>query len=117
MISDDELMAGLKFLSRHAPHEYHTSLEQAIVACFAIRDLGALDKLRARPVDDLELSVRSLNALMHMGLVTIGDVETLMAKDDDVILTRGKRHYFSKKCLKEVRLLLKSIDLEVKREP
>lgn len=115
MISDDELFAGLKFLSRHAPPEYRASIMGALDACCVLRDLSALDKLRSRPADDLELSVRSANAMQSMGLLTIGDVEALMAKDDDLVLLRGKSCHFTKKCLKEVRLLLASIGLEVRR--
>jgi ParB-like chromosome segregation protein Spo0J len=80
-----------------------------------VRDASAIDKLRARPADDLELSVRSANALAAMKLETIGAVEQLMAMADDVILERGKRHYFTKKSIKEVRLLLISIGLGSRR--
>jgi DNA-directed RNA polymerase alpha subunit len=115
VISDEELFAGLEFLLRHSPPEYRGALEIVLGACTVVRDSNATDKLRARRVDDLELSVRSANALQGMGLKTIGEVEALMAKDDELILFRGRFHHFTKKSLKEVRLLLKSIGLEVRR--
>jgi hypothetical protein len=115
MMLEDEVFAGLRFLSRHAPPEYRPAIEMALSACRVVKDACALDKLRARPAADLEISVRAGNALAHLNLETIGDVEKFMNLDEDVILERGKHFQFRKKCLKEVRLLLKSIGLEPRR--
>jgi hypothetical protein len=46
-----------------------------------------------------------------MGLKTVGDVEKFMSAPDDRLMVHGKPYYFGKKCIKEVRALLKELEL------
>ncbi len=115
MISLEETIAGLAFLERHAPDECKSAIALARGACLHTGKLAALEELRARPYDDLELSVRALNGLGHIGCKTIRDVEELVALPDDVVFLRGKKVYFGKKCLRETREVLKRLGLEARR--
>jgi hypothetical protein len=112
-MTEDEMFAGLKFLLRYAPREYLAALEAAIEACRTVQSSSAIDRLRADSVDALDLSVRSANALEGMGLKTVSAVEAFAALPDVVVLERGKKNYFSKKCLKEVREALADVGLKV----
>ena len=114
MISIDETLAGLAFLEAHAPQACRPAITMARGACLVVAQDAAVMRLRARSCDDLELSVRALNAIGHLGCKTIGDVEALARLPDDVVLARGKTVYFGKKCLREVREVLKNIGLEVR---
>jgi hypothetical protein len=62
----------------------------------------------------MEVSVRAGIALDRLGLKTVGDVEAYVTThDDDVILLAGKKHHLGKKCLKEIREVLRSAGLKV----
>lgn len=111
MISEAEVLAGLDFLERHAPGRMKEAVAVAHRACLVIREDTKIDELRARPANDLELSVRSANALAHLGLKTVRAVEEFAWLPDAVILERGKKLYFGKKCVKEVRECLTNIGL------
>jgi DNA-directed RNA polymerase alpha subunit len=111
-IDDGEVLAGLAFLSRYARAEFKPALEFAASACLQIRAQDKVTRLRLRPTDDLELSVRSLNALASLELNTIGDVEKFFCQSDDAFLLHSS--HFTKKCFKEVRQVLKNIGLEVR---
>lgn len=82
-----------------------------------IRDLDDIiakerrDEIRLQRADDLELSVRSLNAMQRLGLQTVADVEGFITQSDDVVLKAGQPHGFQKKCMREVREALKNIGL------
>lgn len=60
-----------------------------------------------RPVDELELSVRSFNCLQHAGIKYIGD---LVQKTETEML---KTKNFGRKSLKEIKELLVEMDLEL----
>jgi DNA-directed RNA polymerase alpha subunit len=115
MIDDSEVLAGLAFLERYARPEFQPALRMATQALSVVRAKQQLDAVRARDAADLELSVRSLAALLNMGLKTVADVETFVGKPDAVALEFGKRHHFGKKCLREVREALKDIGLPERR--
>ena len=115
MIDDSEVFAGLAFLERYARPEFQPALRMAAQALSVVRAKHQLDAVRARDAADLELSVRSLAALSHMGLKTVADVETFVSKPDATVFEFGKRHYFGKKCLREVREVLKNIGLPERR--
>lgn len=114
MIDDSELLAGIAFLRRYAHPDYAQALVMAEAAVKQVREERRRNVLRATPASELELSVRSANALSALGLKTVGDVESFVSFRDEPVLERGKRHGFGKKCLKEVRGLLKSLGLEVR---
>ena len=110
-IEDSELLAGLAFLECYAHPDYHPALRLAATACRGIRATRRLDEMRKGSAENLDLSVRSLHALRAMGLKTVADVEGFVEQDDASVLHAGKRHYFTKKCLREVRELLGSFGL------
>jgi hypothetical protein len=112
MIDDSELLAGLAFLQRHAHPDYTPSLKMAESTILVIRRGRALDELRKRPIDDLELSVRADTALRRLDLETIGDVERFMDRPDSALLNRSHRDFFGMKTIKEVRAILKAIGLD-----
>ena len=111
MIEDSELLAGLAFLKRYAHLDYGPTLDSAIVTVNYIRMAHKADEIRKQPTDDMELSVRSLAALRSLKLTTVGEVERFVNLTDREIIERGKKHYFGKKCLKEVRELLRGLGL------
>ncbi|HKM56298.1 MAG TPA: DNA-directed RNA polymerase subunit alpha C-terminal domain-containing protein [Isosphaeraceae bacterium] len=113
MIDDSEMFSGLSFLMKHSHADYAPALSAAFKACLAVRHQHMLDALREHPVDVLELSVRTANAVMAMGCGTLGHIETMLSREsDEELMARGKRHSFGKKCLKEVRVLLKDMGLK-----
>lgn len=114
MISDAELLAGLAFLKIHAHPAYHAALHMAEGACMAVRADRERDDLRTRAAEDLELSVRAANALLHLGIKTVGDLERFVDKVD-LSSPALKRAYFGKRVLKECREVLKNIGLESRR--
>jgi hypothetical protein len=111
MIDDGELLAGLAFLARYAHPDYRSVLAVCSADVLAIRAEHKRNEIRKVPITDLELSIRTSNALTSLGLKTVDDVESFVSFKDEMILERGKRHYFGKKCLKETRALLKELGL------
>ena len=106
---DAELLAGLAFLQRYAHTDFHPVLQIAIDACVNVRANRKRAEIRRMLVGDVELSIRSANALERMGVTTVAEMESLVAMPDAEIMARGKKHWFGKKCLKEVRLLLNEL--------
>lgn len=115
MMTAKEVLSGLVFLAKYAPAQMHGPLQLARAACEKALDDMTLDEIRDRPADDLEVSVACAASLGHLGLKTVRDVEEFVKLPDDVILTRGKKVYFGKKRIKEVRNVLKEIGLFVAR--
>lgn len=111
MMTKEEVLTGLAFLEKYAPEKMRGALRMAKGACEAIGVEIDIDELRKRPVDDLELSVRTAVALAHLGLKTVRDVEEFVWLPDDVILARSKKVEFRKKGIKEVRALMTNIGL------
>lgn len=64
----------------------------------------------ARPVDELELSVRAANCLKAANIRTIGD---LVRRDESEML---QFHNFGKKSLDEIKSILETLDLELGME-
>ncbi|MEC9399101.1 MAG: DNA-directed RNA polymerase subunit alpha C-terminal domain-containing protein, partial [Myxococcota bacterium] len=60
-----------------------------------------------RPVDELELSVRSFNCLQNAGIKYIGDL--VLKTEADMLKTKN----FGRKSLKEIKELLAEMDLEL----
>ncbi len=115
MMDDSEVLAGLSFLERHAPPEFGPALRMAAGACLQIHAQRIAEALRGRSAEELELSGPTLSALGHLGLKTVKDVEDFVGLPEHVILERGKKVWFGKKSIKEVRDLLKQIGLEARR--
>jgi hypothetical protein len=111
MISDAELLAGLAFLEKYAHQDFGDALRTAKTACVTVLANRRKDELRALPAGRLELSVRSANTIASLGFKTVGEVEAFVAMPDAHIFERGKRFGFQKKCMKELRALMKEIGL------
>jgi len=111
MIDDEELMAGLAFLVKHAHDDYEPGLKLAIDACREVQARRERTRVRMLPAGEMELSVGVANALAQLGCVFVGEVERLMSLPDMEILARGKKARLGKKGLKEVREVLKNIGL------
>jgi len=111
MMTKEEVLAGLAFIEKYAPEQMRGAIRVARSACEVVRAEIDLDEVRKRPADDLELSVRTAVALAHLGLKTVGAVEEFAALSDEVILARGKKVYFGKKSIKEMREVLGNIGL------
>lgn len=116
MMTAREALGGLAFLARYAPVGMRSAILLAQAACERVLDEMSLDEIRDRPVDDLEVSIACGAALGHLGFKTIRDVEEFVWLPDDVILQKGKKVYFGKKRIKEVRNVLKELGLEGRRE-
>lgn len=114
--TDAELLAGLAFLRRYAHPDFMPSLQLAESAILAIRRERALDEIRARPIADLELSIRAHNTLARFkDLTFVRDLEKFMDRPDSAILRRTHHDFFGMKTIKEIRALLKEIGLESRR--
>ena len=114
MITDAELLAGLAFLRRHADPDYDAALrlaENAVTAKHAERELLVL---RRSPSADLELSVRALNALVHLKLETVGAVEAFMAWPDQTVIANAKDRgvKIGKRTTRELREVFRSLGLD-----
>ena len=67
----------------------------------------AVDPILLRPVDDLELTVRSANCLSNAGITYIG--ELVQKTEAEMLKTKN----FGRKSLKEIRDLLSEMDLQL----
>ncbi len=81
--------------------------EDEEVASPGAADDPELARKLARPVEELELSVRAANCLKAANIVTIGD---LVSRSEPEML---KFHNFGKKSLDEIKALLESLGLEL----
>jgi DNA-directed RNA polymerase alpha subunit len=85
-----------------------TSMEEAL---FGGTEAIRIARVSDRSIDDLELSVRSINCLRIAGITTIGD---LASKSREELLSL--RH-FGRRSLREVVEVLDNVGLELRRVP
>lgn len=103
--------------STAAEGEVFYALNRCVRELDAIVENEAKSEARKRPLDDMELSVRSRNALVALRCATVGDVEALFKQGDAAILAFGKPYKFGKHCMREVRELLNNIGLSTRSDP
>jgi DNA-directed RNA polymerase alpha subunit len=117
MISHHDAIEMLAILARNSPPEFQAVLRAALSSFERVMEDRQRDEMRAHRADELELSVRSLNAIEKLGINTVGELETFVGRPDDVVLAEAKRapYHFGKKCLREVREVLKNVGLEPRR--
>lgn len=112
-ISVAEVLAGLTFLEIHAPDRYQPLVRACRLRIESERELEP-ERVRAVLADNLELSIRSLHAILSSSINTVGDLERFMVAHSDEELRSGEWRFrgWGKKATKEVRELLKSLGLE-----
>jgi len=104
---EDSVQAAAELLTDHLKIFSQQKSQEEQEAVGGSAEDSELARLLAKPVEDLELSVRSANCLKAAEIATIGD---LVSRSENEMLSF---HNFGKKSLDEIKSILESLGLEL----